>query len=568
MHHPIINAHHNTLTFEKYIREELMDESLYTPSLKNHIPNVIPTFFCTINEFQVSCIIDTGSQASFISENLLKQISKDPLNRVETLPVSNMAILGILGTRSKPIRRQALIDFRYSNFQFPFRCLVIPHSSVPTILGVDFCHYYHVSLDFEAQVIKIPYENEVVQIPFLPGNKPLIKTVSSHITYIKEDTYKPDLHILNSPIETIPTDNQEMDQVLKNLQPSFDKEAPNSYESFSNLLKKHQIIFSDKPGLLKGSQARLNLKPTFTTVNRSYPIPYGKRQRVFEEIERMIGDGLIEPSNSPYTNPLVCVAKNDGNIRLCLDGRHLSKHIIPDMESPPDINTLLQKFIGITYMTSLDLTQSYLQIPLHKDDRPYVAFRVHGRNLQWTRLPFGLNVSGSIFIKNLNAILGPELYPFVTTYVDDILITSHTFEEHLEHLDIVLSKLKEHGATIRLSKSHFLKERIKFLGHIITKEGISMDPTKIAIIKDFQAPSNIKELQSFLGLINFYRKFNLRHSELTGQLNHLLRKNQPWLWTQTEEAIFNNIKDLFIDSVVLKHPDFTLPFIINKYRCQ
>ena len=158
-----------------------------------------------------------------------------------------------------------------------------------------------------------------------------------------------------------------------------------------------------------------------------------------EELDRMMEGDIIERLISSYSNPLVVVIKKDGRVRLCLDVRKINQIIIPDRESPEPINEIFQKFSGVKYMTSLDLTAGYWQVPLAVESRKYTAFLFNGKNYQFKRLPFGLNTSIASFIKCLDMILQPKDLDFLTVYVDDILIASRTFSEHLEHLEYVLN---------------------------------------------------------------------------------------------------------------------------------
>ena len=147
---------------------------------------------------------------------------------------------------------------------------------------------------------------------------------------------------------------------------------------------------------------------------------------------------IIERSVSPYSNPLVVVIKKDGKVRLCLDARRINQIIIPDRESPEPIDKIFQKFSGVKYMISLDLTAGYWQVPLEIESRKYTAFLFNGKNYQFKRLPFGFNTSVASFIKCLDEILQPKDLEILTAYVDDILIASRTLSEHTEYLEYVL----------------------------------------------------------------------------------------------------------------------------------
>lgn len=239
----------------------------------------------------------------------------------------------------------------------------------------------------------------------------------------------------------------------------------------------------------------------------------------------MLDEGVIERSNSPYCNPLRIVQKKDGRIRLCLDARHLNSVISGDNESPPLIAELLQKYHGVQYMTIIDLTHGYWQIPLAKASRQYTAF-LNGSSLyQFCRIPFGLKTAGSGFIRALNLALGNQFNDFLTCYVDDLLITSKGFEEHLCHLDLVFARLAKYNFTIRLSKSRFCQNSLPFLGFILDREGIRPDPERLGVIQRFADPRSKQQLQQFLGTCNYYRQFSLYHAKFIEPFRDLLKKD-------------------------------------------
>lgn len=193
----------------------------------------------------------------------------------------------------------------------------------------------------------------------------------------------------------------------------------------------------------------------------------------------MKNSGIIEDSNSEYTNLLVYVTKKDQSIRLCLDSMKLNTYLVADREGPERTDEIFQKFVGTKYFTSLDLSCRFLQVELDKDSRKYVAFTFGGKNYVFKRLPFGTNISTAMFVKAMNHIFGPEFNSFLTIYVDNILITSQTPDEHLDHIEIVLSRLGDCGTTVKLKKSEFFKREVKFLGFIISDKGMEENPEKL-----------------------------------------------------------------------------------------
>jgi len=244
----------------------------------------------------------------------------------------------------------------------------------------------------------------------------------------------------------------------------------------------------------------------------------------------MLALGIIEKSTSPWSSPIVCIEKKNGDIRLCLDARKINNVIIPDRECPTNMEETLMKFQGMKYLSSIDLTAGYWQCPLREDCREFTAFLHRERNYQFKVLPFGLFNSVAEFQKILDQVLGPEILQFAAIYVDDIHITSKSFGEHMQHIEQIFQKLSHHYITINRKKSQFLKNQVVFLGHIISEKGISMDPDKVKAISNFQSPKTKKQIQSFLGFINLYRKFIRDLSHDTEQLSVLTKKDIKWMW--------------------------------------
>jgi hypothetical protein len=182
----------------------------------------------------------------------------------------------------------------------------------------------------------------------------------------------------------------------------------------------------------------------------------------------MLQDDFLEISNSHFLNPLSVVYKEDKKIRICVDARRVNQHTVPDRERTAPLQELLQKFEGAQFMSTLDLTSAYLQIPLHRDSRKYTAFLFDSTVYQYTRTPYGFRNSLSAFVRALKLALGGEADEFVVVYVDDALVFSRSFQEHLRHLDVVLGKLAKAGFTLNATKCRFC-QKIRFLGHRIDR---------------------------------------------------------------------------------------------------
>jgi transposase InsO family protein len=213
-------------------------------------------------------------------------------------------------------------------------------------------------------------------------------------------------------------------------------------------------------------------------------------------------------------------------------------------------------------MTSLDLSSAYLQIPLHKDSRKYTAFLFDSTIYQFKRTPYGFKNSLSAFVRALKLALGGGTESFVVFYIDDILIHSRTFGEHLKHLDTVIGRLTRAGFTLNAAKCHFCKGEVQFLGHRIDKYGITADPDRIAATLEYPAPRNSKQLRQFLGTCNFHSRFIVGYANYTAPLLPLLQQGNKWEWTQEKQDAFLRLRESFARSIQLVHPREGIPYAI------
>jgi hypothetical protein len=212
----------------------------------------------------------------------------------------------------------------------------------------------------------------------------------------------------------------------------------------------------------------------------SRPIPFALRNQVREQIQAMLKDGILEESHSAYINQIILVVREGRAVHICLDARRINKQMVPDSTKVWPMRQLLQKFYGAKYITSLDLSSAFLQIPLAQSSRQLTAFQFESNVYQFTTVPYGFKNSLAAFIRALEKVLGNSgLNNNLVMYVDDLIIHSPTYTEHLHHFDLVLEKLRSAGFTVNAAKCQFCKTEIKFLGHIISDEGVKADHERI-----------------------------------------------------------------------------------------
>ncbi|KAG5870692.1 hypothetical protein JTB14_003890 [Gonioctena quinquepunctata] len=295
----------------------------------------------------------------------------------------------------------------------------------------------------------------------------------------------------------------------------------------------------------------------------SYPIPFIYRTEVAEQIAEMLSWEIIKKEKTEYISPLVCVTKKDKTIRVCLDARMLNRRLKKDSVNPPNTNDLLLTFKKGQFLSTVDLTAAYWQLPIRSDHTKYIGFVYEGETYTFARLPFGLSTAMASLTRCLNMVLGKEFKEFTSVYVDDLLVHSDTVETHLIHLDKIFDTLGRAGLTVKLRKSQFLRHEVSFLGHIISADGVSIDKTRIECINKFPTPRNLRELRGFLGFVNYEQRFCKNYADLTLPLLKLLKKGQKWKWGPEEEEAMRAIKDAYLKTVLIVHPDLNRTFYIQ-----
>ena len=231
----------------------------------------------------------------------------------------------------------------------------------------------------------------------------------------------------------------------------------------------------------------------------------------------------------------------------------------------PLLSDTLDALNGTKYFSTLDLKSGYWQIEMHPESREKTAFVTHNGLYEFNVMPFGLTNSGASFQRRMGHILRGLEYRFALIYIDDIVIFSKSFEEHLTHLEEVFRRLRDANAKLNPDpeKCSFVKQRIVYLGHVVTPEGIFPDPSKVEVVKNFPTPASLKELKSFLGLANYYRRFIKGFSEIASPLNALTRKGVKFFWSESCANAFDRLKRALISAPVLAFPDFEEQFLLN-----
>lgn len=516
---------------------DLMEEKIEKSRIGYDLAEVSVRIF----EKSYQIILDSGSEINVISNKLLSEMKVE--NHIDLIPAPNISIVAATGSRHKRVNKQVMLELSFSNFKIPVIFLIVEDLNVDILVGCEFLNDIGAVMDFNKSVL-------------------LVKNLS--LPFIRKDTAKY-AKLCNIKIgNDLETFDILWNEQIENIRSSLVNDSPELVQELIDTFEENRDVFSDQPGSAKNYICELKFKDNVQLNKKSYPIPYVYRDKVNDEIQKMLNQKIIEPASSPYTNSMVVVKKPDNQIRLCLDGRKLNEYLIIDKNTEPEpIDNILIRFNKCNYISSFDLTQGFNQVKLSEESKQYLAFNICGQGYQYTHLPFGLNISSSEFIKCLYKNLGEEVCKFIIAYIDDLAVSSESLEEHIYRLKLLFNKLKEGNLKLKLNKSRLIADQIKYLGYIIDKNGIQADNSKLDAINKFPEPRNLKQLQSFLGLCNYYRKFQKNYSDLTSKFKHLLCKKNQFKWTSKDSKTFQEIKERFIECVVLKHPNFDKNFIMS-----
>ena len=269
--------------------------------------------------------------------------------------------------------------------------------------------------------------------------------------------------------------------------------------------------------------------------------PFALRGQIEQMIAMMLEQGVITPSSSP----VVLVAKKDGSTRLCVDYRRLNSITRMDTYPLPRIDDTLDLLAKTKFFSTLDLASGYWQVGMEASSQPKTAFCAHSGLYEFTVMPFGLCNAPATFQRLMETVLSGLARDKCFIYLDDVLVVGKTFEEHTNNLREVLTRLQEAGLRLKPSKCHLAKSKVTYLGYVVSKECVTVDPDKVAAIQKFPTPASVKELRSFLGLASYYRRFIPGFSKVASPLFALTHKGREFAWSQECEDVFKKIKSSF-----------------------
>ncbi|MCP4240224.1 MAG: DDE-type integrase/transposase/recombinase [bacterium] len=286
------------------------------------------------------------------------------------------------------------------------------------------------------------------------------------------------------------------------------------------------------------------------------------REAIQEELQKLLKSGAIRRSSSPWASRMLIVPKKDGSRRVVIDYRGLNNLTAKDAYPLPRIDDTLAALGRSMYYSALDLASGFWQVRMESRDIEKTAFVVDGGLYEWVVMPMGLTNSPATFQRLMNVVMAEVRGKFVLVYLDDLIVYSPTWEAHLDHLREVLRRLRKHNLKVKLKKCSFGATEVQYLGHVVNRHGVAVDPAKIEAVKRAARPTNLKELQSFLGLAGYYRKFVPDYAKKAEPMTRLTKKDTPYVWGAEQDKAFEALKEALTSAPVLIYPHLDEPFTV------
>lgn len=336
-------------------------------------------------------------------------------------------------------------------------------------------------------------------------------------------------------------------------------------ERVSQLLWKYREAFASSRfdlGHCTTIKHRIPTSDAVPVYRRAYRIPFAKRDEMQDQVDALLERGIIEHSTSPWGAPALLVQKPDGSFRFVVDYRDLNKVTRVDPYPLPNIQETIAQLGSAKYFTVVDMASGYWQIEMDENDREKTAFNTPSGHYQWRRMPMGLVNSSAVWQRTADVVLAGLLGRSCHVYLDDVIIYSDNFDQHLADIESVLLRFRAAGLKLKPCKCQFLKPEVKYLGHILSSEGVRPDPGKLNSIHEFPIPRSAREVRQFLGLIGYYRRHVAGFAEKAKPLTRLTSSKSGFAWDNEAQQAFELMKTALTTAPLLKFPDFSKDFVL------
>lgn len=459
-----------------------------------------------IGHIPVTALLDSGANVTVLGNRgiaLLKNLKLIPSSTTATqITTADGATQTVIGSLNVPISLNGISKI--------FSVVLVPSVRHTLILGVDFCRAFGISINFKTGSFST--RGDICTLNGLSGSDQLTQS---------------------------------------------------QRQALNNVIQKYQELGSKGLGRTPLVEHVIDTGDAAPTKQRQYPLSPPMMEHLNKELDSMIERDIVQPSVSPWSSPVLLVKKSSGDYRLCFDGRKINSVTVKDAYPLPRVDSILNKLRDAKFLSSIDLKSAFWQIPLHKNSCEKTAFSVPGRGLfEFKRMAFGLCNAPQTLQRLMDNILGPELEPNVFVYLDDCIIVTQTFEEHLCILYEVLNRLEKAGLTINFEKCEFCRPSLKYLGYLVDCRGLRTDPDKVSAIVEFPRPTTVTEVKRFMGILGWYRRFVPNFASLAAPINDLTkgrRKKNPIKWSPEAEDSFLKLKLALTSAPVLASPNYSTP---------
>ncbi|KAI3789955.1 hypothetical protein L2E82_02762 [Cichorium intybus] len=490
---------------------------------------------CLVKDKWCSLIIDAGSCTNVASSEMVTK-----LGLITTAHPKPYALHWLDDGNKVKVSKQVKVGLTMGSYEDEILCDVIPMDACHILLGRPW--------QFDRDVVHKGRSNEYELRH--NGKKIVLKPMSS--TAVKslgnKQSKKPNLTMLASEREVEQAlDHGDMVYMLVAKEDPKEGQIVKEDDPIAELLVEYKDVFPTDlpPGLppIRGIEHQIDLIPGAPLPNKAaYRCNPKETKELQKQIDELMSKGYVRESLSPCAVPVLLVPKKDGSWRMCVDSRAVNNITIKYRFPIPRLDDMLDELHGSVVFSKIDLRSGYHQIRMREGDEWKTAFKTKHGLYEWTMMPFGLTNAPSTFMRLMNEVLKSFLGRFVVVYLDDILVYSKSREEHLVHLKQVFETLRAQKLYGKLEKCSFLVEEVKFLGYVVSKDGVSVDQSKIEAIKSWPCPKNISEVRSFHGLASFYRRFIRDFSTLTSPITNCLKKG-AFIWGEDSQKAFEKIKE-------------------------
>ncbi|KAJ0489851.1 putative nucleotidyltransferase, Ribonuclease H [Helianthus annuus] len=462
-----------------------------------------------LDDFYVTVLFDSGADTSYVSLKVSQMLKRTPtlLNTKHVVELANGKSL-----EATHIVQGCNLILAGQTFSIDLMPIVL--GSFDIIIGMDWLSQHHAEILCKEKIVRIPRSG---QEPLeVQGDKS--GAVVGIISFLKAQKC---LRKGHTAILALVTDASAKEKKLEDIPIVHD--FP-------------QVFPEDLPGLPPHRQVefQIELAPGAAPIARApYRLAPSELEELSKQLQELLEKGFIRPSSSPWGAPVLFVKKKDGTFRMCIDYRELNKVTVKNRYPLPRIDDLFDQLQGSSYYSKIDLRSGYHQLRVREEDVSKTAFRTRYGHYEFLVMPFGLTNAPAVFMDLMNRVCKPYLDKFVTVFIDDILIYSKSQEEHEQHLRLILELLRKEQLYAKFSKCDFRLREVHFLGHVVNKDGIHVDPSKVDSIRNWPAPRTPTEIHQFLGLAGYYRRFIKDFSKIAQPLTLLTQKGVTYRWGNT-----------------------------------